>query len=191
MSDESPRATKDRTRRAFSLDEAVALLTQTPKTLDAMLRKLPEGWSDANEGGETWSSFDVVGHLIHGERTDWMPRVRRILESGASRPFEPFDRFAQLNANRSKSLSDLLEEFAQLRAANLADLRALALRPADLDRPGTHPALGPVTLRQLLATWVAHDYDHLIQIARVLANQYADEVGPWRDYMRVISGRQG
>ena len=181
----------DRMRRAFTLDDAIVLLSQTPKTLQSMLRNLPEGWSDANEGGETWSSFDVVGHLIHGERTDWMPRVRLILEAGDSRPFEPFDRFAQKTASRSKSMSDLLDEFAQLRAANVADLRALALRPADLDRPGRHPAFGRVTLRQLLATWVAHDFDHVIQISRVLANQYADEVGPWRDYMRVISGRQG
>jgi len=181
----------NRIRHAFSLDEAIVLLDQTPKTMEAMLRNLPKGWSDANEGGETWSPFDVVGHLIHGERTDWMPRVRLILEVGDSKPFEPFDRFAQKTASQSKSLSDLLEEFARLRAANLADLRALGLRPADLDRQGRHPELGRVTLRQLLATWVAHDYDHVIQIARVLASQYADEVGPWRAYLRVISGQQG
>jgi len=181
----------DRTRRAFSLEDAILLLHQTPNTIEAMLWNLPKGWSEANEGGETWSPVDVLGHLIHGERTDWMPRVRMILEAGDSKPFEPFDRFAQLTASGSKSLADLLEEFARLRAANLTDLRALGLRPADLDRLWQHPKFGAVTLRQLLATWVAHDYDHVIQIARVLANQYADEVGPWRAYLRVISGQQG
>jgi len=191
LSENPAKSATDRTRREFIVEDAVVLLSQTPKTLHSMLRNLPEGWSDANEGGETWSPFDVVGHLIHGERTDWMPRIRLILDSGDSKPFESFDRFAQKTASQSKSMSDLLDEFAKLRTANVADLRALALRPADLDRPGRHPVFGKVTLRQLLATWVAHDFDHVIQISRVLANQYADEVGPWRDYMRVISGRPG
>jgi hypothetical protein len=156
-----------------------------------MLRGLPAGWTDANEGGETWSAFDVLGHLIHGEQTDWMPRARLILEHGDSRAFEPFDRHAQRGASAGKTVPDLLDEFARLRGANVADLKALGLRREDLDRPGRHPALGAVTLGQLLATWVAHDLDHVMQIARVLARQYADAVGPWRAYLRVISGVQG
>jgi len=167
------------------------VLARTPKTLDALLRGLPDGWTLAHEGGETWSPFDVIGHLIHGERTDWMPRVRHILAHGESSPFEPFDRFAQLKASEGRALTDLLYELASLRAANLQELRGLALTDADLERRGRHPALGTVTLRQLLATWVAHDLDHVVQVARVMANQYADEVGPWRAYLRVISGTQG
>lgn len=185
---ESP---NERARQAFVLDDAVSLLAQTPRTLDAMLRGLPGGWADASEGGETWSAFDVLGHLIHGERTDWMPRARLILEHGDSRPFEPFDRFAQLRASVGRTLPELLDEFARLRESNLADLKALGLGASQLDRPGRHPQLGPVTLRQLLATWVAHDLDHVVQVARVLANQYADAVGPWRAFLRVISGTQG
>lgn len=181
----------DRSRREFALGEALALLERTPRTLDVMLRGLPAAWTDANEGGDTWSAFAVLGHLIHGEQTDWMPRARLILEHGDSRAFEPFDRHAQLGASLGKTLSDLLDEFARRRAANLADLRALGLRDADLDRPGRHPALGAVTLRQLLATWVAHDLDHVMQVSRVLARQYSDAVGPWRAYLRVISGAQG
>ena len=181
----------NRARKAFSLDQALLLLERTPRTLDAMLRDLPQEWMDANEGGETWSPFDVVGHLIHGERTDWLPRVKMILDHADAAEFEPFDRFAQFEASRGKSLSDLLDEFAQLRARNLNDLRALRLETASLERRGLHPAFGSVTMRQLLATWVSHDFDHIVQVARVLANQYADEVGPWRAYLRVISGQPG
>jgi hypothetical protein len=180
-----------RTRRRVALDEAIPLLARTPKVLDAMLRDLPAGWISAHEGGETWSPFDVVGHLIHGEQTDWMPRVRRILADGDSRPFEPFDRLAQITASAGKRLPDLLDELARLRAANLRELTGIELTDADLDRKGRHPALGPVTLGQLLATWVAHDLDHIVQVARVMATQYSDEVGPWRAYLRVISGQQG
>jgi hypothetical protein len=180
-----------RTRRRIALDEAIPVLARTPKALDAMLRDLPDGWITAHEGGETWSPFDVVGHLIHGEQTDWMPRVRRILADGESRPFEPFDRLAQITASAGKRLPDLLDELARLRAANLQELTGLRLTDADLDRKGRHPALGPVTLGQLLATWVAHDLDHIVQVARVMATQYSDEVGPWNAYLRVISGQQG
>jgi hypothetical protein len=183
--------TDDRTRREFALDEAVAILAETPRVLDALLRPLPEPWHRVHEGGETWSPFDVLGHLVHGERTDWVPRARRILEHGESLPFEPFDRFAQLRESAGRTLPELLDEFAHRRAQSLLDLRALDPKPADLDRRGRHPALGAVTLRQLLATWVAHDLDHVQQIARVLARQYADEVGPWRAYLRIISGEPG
>jgi hypothetical protein len=181
----------DRTRRPFALDEAIAVLSRTPATLDALLRGLPPGWIAAHEGGETWSPFDVMGHLIHGEQTDWMPRARIILEHGEARPFEKFDRFAQFQASEGKSIAELVDEFAALRQQNVRDLAALGLTGADLDRRGRHPELGVVTLRQLLATWVAHDLDHVVQISRVIARQYSDEVGPWRAYLRVISGTQG
>ena len=181
----------DRTRRAFSLEEAIPILERTPRAIDVMLRGLPDDWVRCNEGEATFTPFEVVGHLIHGERTDWMPRARMILESGDARTFEPFDRFAQSTASQGKALDELLDEFARLRAANIASLRMLRLLPSDLDRPGRHPTLGAVTMRQLLATWVAHDLDHMVQIARVLARQYADEVGPWRSHLRIISGSQG
>ena len=181
----------DRSRRSFAMDEAVAILARTPGTLDAMLRGLQDGWISANEGENTWSPFDVVGHLIHGERTDWMQRVKLILEQGESRAFGTFDRFAQFAASAGRTLDSLLDEFATLRRDNLRELESLRLTAADLDRRGRHPAFGVVTLRQLLATWVAHDLDHVVQISRVLARQYATEVGPWTAYLRIISGQQG
>jgi hypothetical protein len=184
-------AESTRTRRTFALDEATAVLARTPATLDAMLRGLPDGWIQAHEGGETWSPFDVVGHLIHGEQTDWVPRARIILEHGEARAFDKFDRFAQFELSRGRTLDSLLDEFAVLRRANLRDLAALEITEADLDRRGAHPGLGVVTLGQLLATWVAHDLDHVVQVARVIARQYSDAVGPWRAYLRVISGEQG
>lgn len=183
--------TGDRTRRRFVIDEAVAVLARTPPALDSLLRGLPDGWIAAHEGGNTWSPFDVIGHLIHGERTDWMPRLRIILEQGEARPFDRFDRLAQFAESQPKTLAELLDEFARLRRDNLADLAALGLSAADLERRGRHPELGVVTARQLLATWVAHDLDHIVQVARVIARQYADEVGPWRAYLRIISGEQG
>src|SRR5262245_11600801 len=173
------------------MDEAVAILSRTPATLDALLRGLPEGWIAATEGGETWSPFDVIGHLIHGEKTDWVPRAKIILERGESRAFDKFDRFAQFAVSEGRTLASLLDEFAALRHGNLRELTALGLTDRELDRRGRHPELGGVTLRQLLATSVAHDLDHVVQIARVLARQYSDEVGPWRAYLRIISGSQG
>jgi hypothetical protein len=181
----------DRTRRRLVMEEAVAILARTPATLDALLRGLPDGWIAAHEGGGTWSPFDVVGHLIHGERTDWVPRARMILEHGEARPFEKFDRLAQFTESKGRTLASLLDEFATRRKESLRELAAMRLTDADLDRRGRHPELGTVTLRQLLATWVAHDLDHVVQISRVLARQYSDEVGPWRAYLRVISGTQG
>ena len=175
----------------FVLQEATAILTRTPAVVDAMLRGLPDGWVRANEGEATWSPFDVVGHLIHGERTDWIPRARIILEHGEARGFDPFDRFAQFTASEGRTLASLLDEFANARRDSLRELEAFRLTEADLDRRGRHPQLGNVTLRQLLATWVAHDLDHVVQIARVLARQYSEEVGPWRAYLRIISGTQG
>jgi DinB superfamily len=181
----------DRTRRPFDLEEAVAVLARTPATLDALLRGLPEGWIAAHEGGETWSPFDVIGHLIHGERTDWLPRAKIIREDGEARTFEKFDRFAQFALSQGRTLGSLLDEFAELRKENLRELQAMGLTDADLERRGQHPELGIVTMRQLLATWMAHDLDHVVQVSRVLARQYSDEVGPWRAYLRIISGSQG
>ncbi len=170
----------------FSLDDTVEILRSTPDTLWVLLAGLSDGWTSANEGPDTWSPFDVVGHLIHGEKTDWIPRARIILEHGESRAFTPFDRFAQLQESKGKSLAVLLEEFADLRAENLQALENMQLTEADLGRTGRHPELGTVTLQQLLATWAVHDLGHIAQIARVMSMQYKDEVGPWSAYLRVI-----
>lgn len=171
----------------FQLDDAIAILSRTPAALDTMLRGLPEAWLHANEGPETWSPFDVVGHLVAGERTDWVPRVRMILEHGDKRAFEPFVRTAMFEESKGKSLTELLDAFATLRAQNLETVRALQLEPADFARRGMHPSLGAVTLEQLLATWVTHDMTHLAQISRVIAKQFTDEVGPWREYIGVLN----
>lgn len=173
----------------FSLDEALPMLRATPTVLRAWLSALPQSWIAANEGPETWSPFDIVGHLIHGERTDWIPRVELLMSHGESRPFTPFDRFAQFQASRGKSLQELLETFAELRATNLAHLESLHLTPEDLDRRGRHPELGPVTLAQLLATWVAHDLNHVGQVARVMGRQYTSAVGPWVEYLPMLTRR--
>jgi hypothetical protein len=170
----------------FNLTEAIALLTRTPATLDALLRGLPNIWAHSNEGKDTWSAFDIVGHLVAGERTDWMPRLRILLENGETRPFDPFDRFAQSRESQGKPLETLLDEFALLRKENLTALQALNLQPRDLGRRGKHPALGTVTLSQLLATWAVHDLTHLHQLSRVMAHQYRDAVGPWSVYLGVL-----
>lgn len=173
----------------FTLEEACSMLARTPATLDAWLRDLPASWTFCDEGPDTFSPFEVVGHLIHGERTDWIPRLERILQDGERRPFEPFDRFAQRNENEGRELDDLLDEFAQLRKMSLARLRSIGLSPAKLELCGRHPELGPVTAQQLVATWVVHDLGHVGQIARVMAKRYAGEVGPWRDYLPVLTRR--
>lgn len=170
----------------FRLDHAAEILRRTPATLDALLRDLPEEWALATEGPDSWSAFDVVGHLIHGEETDWIPRARVILEHGEARPFEPFDRRAMFEKSGGKSLGELLDTFARLRAENLKALGALDLGPETLARRGTHPELGIVTLGQLLSTWVAHDLGHVSQIVRVLAKQYGEAVGPWRAYLSIL-----
>ena len=171
----------------FALDDAVALLARTPATLDALLRGLPEWWTRANEGDSTWSAFDVVGHLIHGEETDWVPRARIILEHGDTRSFEPFDRFAQLSRFAGWPLGQLLDRFAELRQANLEIVRSWRLTDTQLALPGRHPELGSVNLRELLATWAVHDLNHIAQIARVMAKRYTEEVGPWRAYLSILN----
>jgi len=170
----------------MQLSQTIALLERTPRTLDALLRDLPDTLTQSNEGGDSWTPFDVVGHLIHAELTDWLPRARMILEFGEGRAFEPFDRLAQMHDAREKSLAGQLDRFGSLRAQNLAELRALKLKPEDLERRGRHPSLGTVTLSQLLATWGAHDLTHLHQISRVMAHQYRDAVGPWAIYLGVM-----
>jgi DinB superfamily len=180
-----------RSMMEFRMAEAIAVLTRTPATLSALLRGLPDAWVRCNEGRskdgkDTWSALDIVGHLIVGERTDWMPRVRILLENGEARPFDPFDRFAQLKESRDKSLEQLLDDFARLRKENLAALQALNLQPEDLTRRGRHPALGVVTLAELLATWAVHDLTHVHQLSRVMAYQYGDAVGPWSAYLGVL-----
>ena len=169
-----------------NLQNTIALLSHTPTALDALLRGLPEDWIFRNEGDNTWNAFDVVGHLIHGERTDWMPRARMVLQFGESKTFQPFDRWAQARESQDKSLPQLLDEFARLRAENLGELRGLHLRPEDLERRGQHPALGVVTLSQLLAAWAAHDLTHLHQLSRIMAHQYREAVGPWSAYLGVL-----
>lgn len=169
-----------------NLTDTVALLSRTPPALNALLQDLSEVWTRRNEGGETWTVYDVVGHMVHGERTDWMPRAKMILQDGETRAFDPFDRLAQQRESQGKSLGRLVEEFAALRAANLDELRTLNLGPEDLRRRGMHPALGVVTLSQLLATWAAHDLTHLHQISRIMAHQYQTAVGPWSAYLGVL-----
>ena len=170
----------------FDLKDGIAVLERTPATMRAMLERLPPVWTDATGGPETWSPYVIVGHLIHGERTDWIPRAKIILEQSAQRRFTPYDRFAQFRESKGKSLEVLLDEFAQLRRENLTTLRAWSLTDRQLALEGEHPELGPVTLRQLLATWVAHDLGHIAQTARVMAKQYRKAIGPWRAYLPIM-----
>ena len=171
----------------FQLDDAKDILRRTPATLNSLLRDLPDEWALSNEGPDSWSPFDVVGHLIHGEEADWIPRARIILEYGESRAFEPFDRFAMFEKSRGKSMSELLDRFERLRAESLRELEEMNLTPGMLGRRGRHPELGAVTLGQLLATWAVHDLGHVGQIVRVLAKQYGEAVGVWRAYLPVLS----
>ncbi|HZR26267.1 MAG TPA: DinB family protein [Vicinamibacterales bacterium] len=170
----------------FDLAHGIAVLERTPATLTAMLSGLPDEWIRNNEGPDTWSPFDIVGHLIDGEMTDWMTRLRVIVDQGANRTFEPFDRFRHKERNKDRTLSELLVEFRDLREKNLRDLRALRLTPDHLRLTGEHPSFGTVTLEQLLATWVVHDLNHIAQISRVMAKQYKQEVGPWHEYLPLL-----
>ncbi len=171
----------------FRLGDAREILGRTPAVLDALLRGLPDGWVYTREGPEGWSPFDVLGHLIHAEETDWIPRARMILESGEARAFEPFDRFAMFEKSKGRTLAELLDTFGRLRARSLEELEGMSLTPALLARRGTHPELGAVTLGQLLSTWVVHDLGHLAQVVRVMSKQYAEAVGPWRAYLSILS----
>jgi len=174
------------TQSHFSLPDAIALLARTPATLDSLLSGLPESWTHRNEGPNTWSARDILGHLLFVERTQWLQRIQFLLAEGEARPFNPVNRFAQLTEDRDKSLPQLLEAFAHSRSENLTTLRSLNLQPEDFARRGVHPAFGPVTLSELLATWTIHDLNHLHQLSRVMAHQYRDEVGPWQAYLGVL-----
>lgn len=169
-----------------SLQHTLVLLAHTPAALNTLLRDLPDEWTHTNEGEGTWSSFDVIGHLIHAERADWIPRARIIMQFGESRAFDPFDREGHAREVQGKSLVQLLDEFSRVRGENLIELRAWKLLPVDLDKVGKHPSLGVVTLSQLLATWAGHDLTHLHQISRILAYQYREAVGPWSRYLGVL-----
>jgi hypothetical protein len=173
----------------FDLPQAIDVLQRTPWTLDVLLRDLGDGWSRATEGPETFSPFDVVGHLIDGEETDWIPRARIILARGTDPVFEPYDRFRHLTRNADRTLPSLLDEFATLRRQSLEELRGWQLEDAQLDWPGRHPRLGAVTLRQLLAAWVVHDLGHIAQVTRVMAKQYREAIGPWVPFLPVVSDR--
>ena len=173
----------------FDLDLAIDVLRRTPPTLMELLGGIADPWARGAEGPETFSPFDVVGHLIDGEETDWVPRARLILARGDAR-FEPYDRFRHRARNAGRSLAALLEEFARLRRANLDTVRSWRLAPADLELPGQHPMFGRVTLRQLLAAWVVHDLGHIAQAARVMAKQYKDAVGPWVPFMPVLTDHE-
>ena len=170
----------------FKLEEGIQILRQTPSTVNALLRPLSSALTDRNEGPNTWSPFDVVGHLIHGEETDWIPRARIILNEGQSRAFEPFDRVAMFEKSKGKSLAELLDMFSSLRGSNIEELERMNINRAMLERRGTHPELGTVTLGQLLSTWVVHDLGHIAQIVRVMARQYREEVGPWLAYLSIL-----
>ena len=169
-----------------NLQQTISLLNRTPATLNALLRDLPETWTQQNEGEGTWTVSDVVAHLIYGERADWMSRAKTILQFGETQTFAPFDRLGHIRESQGKSLNQLLDEFGRLRSDNLRELHALNLQPQDLDRRGQHPAFGSVTLSQLLFTWATHDLTHLHQISRVMAHQYREAVGPWSRYLGVL-----
>lgn len=170
----------------FRLPLALSILERTPRVLRTLLAGLDREWTHSDYGEGTFSPFDVIGHLIHGEEADWIPRARIILEHGPSRPFDGYDRYAQFEASRGKTLEQLLDEFERRRTESLAALRAMQLTPEKLGARGTHPVLGEVTLGQLLATWVAHDLNHIAQIAKCMATQYDAAVGPWKEFLGVL-----
>jgi hypothetical protein len=171
----------------FSIEKSIEILERTPVVLEAMLQDVSAEWTENNEGGETWSPFDVVGHLVHGEKTDWIARMEIILSDAGDKTFKSFDRFAQFEESRGKTLGQLLDEFKSLRQKNIAHLRSKNLTFENLEEKGVHPDFGEVRLSQLLATWIVHDLDHIAQIARVMAKQYKEAVGPWVKYLKVLN----
>ena len=171
----------------YSIENSIEILERTPAVLKALLSNLSEDWIINNEGPETFSPYDVIGHLIHGEKTDWVIRAKIILESGLSKPFTPWDRFAQFEESNGKTLLQLLNEFEIIRNGNVVWLKSLNLTETDLDKKGMHPKLGDVTLRNLLSTWVVHDLTHIAQITRVMAKQYKGEMGPWPEFFRILN----
>lgn len=171
----------------YNTDKSIEILERTPVVLKTLLCNLHEDWIINNEGPETFSPYDVIGHLIYGEKTDWVVRAKIILESGLSKPFTPWDRFAQFEESKGKNLQQLLDEFEKQRRENITWLKSIHLTEENLDKKGMHPALGEVTLRNLLTTWVAHDLTHIAQITRVMAKQYKEEMGPWPEFFRILN----
>lgn len=172
---------------AFDLNDSIEILERTPKVITAYLKDLSPNWTKNNEGLETWSPYDIVGHLIHGEKTDWIPRMNIILSDVPNKRFDPFDRFAQEKEDQTKTIEDLLEEFKKLRKKNIKALKAQKLSKEDLKKTGIHPDLGEVTLQELIATWTVHDLGHIAQISRVMAKQYKECVGPWKAYLSIVN----
>jgi len=171
----------------YSIDKSLEILDRTPRILETYLGDLSDEWIFCNEGDETWNAFDIVGHLIHGEKTDWIPRLKIILDDSENKTFKPYDRFAQFNESKGKSIRQLLEEFSKLREQNIEFLKSLNISETDFNKKAIHPSLGEVTLKNLLATWVAHDLGHISQVSRVMAKQYKDEVGPWIEYISILN----
>ena len=170
----------------FTVDKSLEILERTPKVLITMLQDISADWTSPNEGGDSWSVYDIIGHLIHGENTDWVPRTEIILSENSDKKFTPFDRFAQFEDSKGKTLNQLLKEFKMLRERNIEQLRSKKITDKNLEEIGIHPAFGNVTLSQLLSTWVVHDLNHIAQISRVMAKQYRVEVGPWTEYLRIL-----
>ena len=170
----------------FTLEKSLEILERTPNVLIAMLQDISADWTSPNEGGDSWSVYDIIGHLIHGEKTDWIPRTEIILSENSDKKFTPFDRFAQFEDSKGKTLNQLLKEFKMLRERNIEQLRSKKITDKNLEEIGIHPAFGNVTLSQLLSTWVVHDLNHIAQISRVMAKQFKVEVGPWTEYLRIL-----
>ena len=170
----------------YTVQHGIEILERTPKILESFLKDLSDDWIMCNEGPDTWTAFDIVGHLIHGERTDWTQRLKIILSDDPDKTFTPFDRFAQFESSKGKSMHDLIEEFKKLRSENLNFFKSLKIQQDQFNLKAIHPSLGEVTLKELLASWVAHDLGHIAQISRVMAKQYKDEVGPWNEYLTVL-----
>jgi len=171
----------------FEVNKSLEILERTPAILETMLSELSEEWIRNNEGPDTWSPYDIIGHLVHGEKTDWVPRMESILSKEKDKTFEPFDRFAQFEDSKGKTCRQLLNEFNKLRKQNTERLRSKNLSQDDLRKKGIHPSLGEVTLSQLLSAWVVHDLNHIAQVSRVMAKQYKTEVGPWQEYLRILT----
>lgn len=171
----------------FDLEKSISVLRRTPAVMRTLLEGQHKDWTHQNEGGDSWSPYDVVGHLVHGEKTDWLPRIRIILNEGDQKIFKPYDRFAQFEMSKGKSLDTLLAEFEALRASNIGQLQDLGLTDFDLEKEGIHPELGPVTMKNLIAAWLVHDMGHITQVSRVIAKQYKDEVGPWPKYLTILN----
>ncbi|MHA2029341.1 MAG: DinB family protein [Candidatus Kariarchaeaceae archaeon] len=175
------------TKNNFDIEKSIEILERTPRVLAELLGGLSDSWISVNEGGDSWSPFDIVGHYIHGEYTDWIPRAKIIMSEQQNKTFESFDRFAQIESSKNKSISELLDEFAKIRAMKINEFRDMNINNNSLKKVGMHPELGEVNLQQLLATWVVHDLSHLSHILRIIANQYKEEVGPWIKYLRILN----